>query len=72
MTSKETEKYINQFPVASNERLHAIASLDLGERSEAAKRALDNRYRRKELIDKGITHEHACLIVNKENATEGG
>ena len=48
-------------------RLDAIASMNLGERSEAAARASANRTRRKELMDFNIDFETACLIVNKEN-----
>ena len=50
----------------STDRLCKIASMDLGLRSEAAQRVLYKRSRRKELIDKGLTHEEACLIVNRE------
>jgi len=49
-------------------RLEAIASLHMGERSEAAKRALANRARRLELMDSGMSREHAELIVRYENA----
>lgn len=47
-------------------RLEAIASLDFGLRSEAAKRCLVKRARRKQLIESGIDTQTACLIV-KEN-----
>jgi len=49
------------------ERLYAIASMNLGKRSEAAERASQNRARRKELMDYGIDFETACLVVNQEN-----
>jgi len=48
-------------------RLDAIASMNLGERSEAAKRASANRARRKELMKDGMDFVTACLVVNKEN-----
>ena len=47
--------YINSAgQIGSNERLQAIADLDLGKRSEAAKRVLERRNQTKDLIDKGI------------------
>jgi len=49
------------------ERLYAIASMNLGKRSEAAERASQNRARRKELMDYGMDFETACLVVNQEN-----
>ena len=49
------------------ERLYAIASMNLGKRSEAAERASQNRARRKELMDCDIDFETACLVVNQEN-----
>lgn len=48
-------------------RLEAIASMNLGERSEAAKRALAKRARRRELMEYGMDFETACLIVNYES-----
>ena len=51
----------------STKRLEIITSMDLGERSEAARRACEKRYRRKELMDKGLSFENAVLIVNREN-----
>jgi hypothetical protein len=58
--------YINSIgSMGSPERLQAIANLDLGERSESAKRVLEKRCFRKDLIDKGLTFENVCLIVNK-------
>lgn len=47
-------------------RLDAIASMNLGKRSEAAQKALKNRARRKELMNY-MDFETACLVVNKEN-----
>ena len=49
------------------ERLYAIASMNLGKRSEAAERASQNRARRKELMDYDMDFETACLVVNQEN-----
>ncbi len=48
-------------------RLDAIASMNLGERSKAAKRASANRARRRELMECGMDFATACLVVNKEN-----
>ena len=44
-------------------RLDAIASMNLGERSEAAKRASANRARRRELVEYGMDFATACLVV---------
>lgn len=46
-------------------RIEVISKLDLGERSEAAKRVLEKRYRRLELISKGFSFLESCLIVNR-------
>ena len=51
-------------------RLDVIASMNLGRRSEAAERASQNRTRRKELMNAGMTFETACLVVNQENERE--
>ena len=60
------DKYIDSTGViGSNERLQTIANLDLGKRSEAAKRVLERRNYRKNLMDGGISFEHAVLIVNR-------
>ncbi len=60
------ENYINSTgEIGSSERLQTIANLDLGKRSESAKRVLERRNLRKELMDKGITFEDAVLIVNR-------
>ena len=48
-------------------RLDAIASMNLGERSKAAKRASANRARRRKLVEYGMDFATACLVVNKEN-----
>ena len=49
------------------ERLYVIASMNLGKRSEAAERALQNRARREELMNYDMDFETACLVVNQEN-----
>lgn len=51
-------------------RLDVIASMNLGRRSEAAQRASQNRNRRKELMESGMSFEIACLVVNTENERE--
>jgi len=51
-------------------RLDVIASMNLGKRSEAAQRASQNRTRRKELMELGMSFETACLVVNTENEQE--
>jgi hypothetical protein len=62
------EKYLDSIgKKSSTERLGVIASMNLGNRSEAARRVCEKRYRRKELMDKGLSFEYAVLIVNKEN-----
>jgi hypothetical protein len=48
-------------------RLDAIASMNLDKRSEAAKRASQNRAKRKKLMDYDISFETVCLVVNTEN-----
>ena len=61
------EKYLNSVgEKGSTERLLVIATMNLGERSEAARRVSDKRYRRKELMDMGLSYENAVLIVNRE------
>lgn len=60
------DNYINTTgKLGSSERLQTIANLDLGKRSEAAKRVLEKRSYRKDLMDKGISFEDAVLIVNR-------
>jgi hypothetical protein len=62
------EKYLDSIgEKSSTERLEVIASMNLGNRSEAARRVCEKRYRRKELMDKGLSIEYAVLIVNREN-----
>lgn len=62
------EKYLDSIgEKSSTERLGVIASMNLGNRSEAARRVCEKRYRRKELMDKGLSFEDAVLIVNREN-----
>ena len=51
-------------------RLDVIASMNLGRISEAAQRASQNRNRRKELMESGMSFETACLVVNTENERE--
>ena len=63
----DVEKYLDSIGAKSDaERLAAIAELNLGERSEAAARVLKKRQRRRELMNKGLTFEEACMIVNEE------
>jgi len=63
----DVEKYLDSIGAKSSaERLAAIAGLNLGERSEAAARVLKKRQRRRELMDKSLTFEEACVIVNEE------
>lgn len=62
------EKYLDSIgEKSSTERLGVIASMNLGNRSEAARRVCEKRYRRKELMNKGLSFEYAVLIVNREN-----
>ena len=62
---KQITKYVEDKGCS---RLEAIASMNLGERSKAAERALKNRARRKELIiDYNFDFDIACLIINQEN-----
>jgi len=62
----EINAYLNTIgPMGSENRLRAIASLDLSERSAAAKRALNKRTQRKELMQKGLPFERACRVINQ-------
>lgn len=62
------EKYLDSIgEKSSTERLGVIASMNLGNRSEAARRVCEKRYRRKEMMNKGFSFEYAVLIVNREN-----
>lgn len=64
----DTEKQIQEKIAATGySRLDVIASMNLGRRSEAAQRASQNRNRRKELMESGMSFETACLVVNTEN-----
>jgi hypothetical protein len=66
----DVEKYLDSIGAKSSaERLAAIASLNLGDRSEAAARVLRKRQRRRELMDKGLSFTEACMIVNEEQKT---
>lgn len=66
----DVEKYLDSIGAKSSaERLAAIAGLNLGERSEAAARVIRKRQRRRELMNKGLTFEEACMIVNEEQKT---
>lgn len=56
--------------IGSMKRIEVISNLNLGERSHAAKLVIEKRSRRIELMEKGLTFEHACLIVNSENSIE--
>lgn len=47
-------------------RLEAISNMNLGIRSEAAKRCLEKREYRKFLMDFGMSHKDACIVVNKK------
>lgn len=47
-------------------RIEAISRAGLGQQSEAAQIVLEKRYRRKELMEMGLSYEHSVLIVNKE------
>ena len=61
------EKYLDSIGEKNSaERLRVIASMDLGERSDAARRVCEKRYRRKELMEMGLSYENAVLIVNRE------
>lgn len=58
---------INKLELGSSKRLKLIASSNLGQRSIAAEKALNNRARRKELCqDYDCDFETACIIVNTE------
>ena len=68
----ELEKYLDSFgEVGSFDRLAAISNLDLGERSDAARRVMDKRNRRMELIEMGMSYETAIMIVNREFRERG-
>lgn len=61
------ERYLDSIGEKSSiERLEMIASMNLEERSDAARRVCEKRYRRKELMDMDLSFEDAVLIVNRE------
>ena len=65
---EDLNKYLDSVGEPGSEsRLSVIQSLNLGERSEAAKRCLEKRYRRLELMSMGHSFEISCLIVNNES-----
>lgn len=59
------ETYLDSIgPIGSTKRLEAIATLDLGERSRAAKRVLARRTYRLNLMSQGFTREQASNRVS--------
>ena len=67
MTKQNLEKYLDSIGEKGTiQRLKAISSMDLGKRSDAARRVCEKRSRRKELMDMGLSYENAILIVNRE------
>ncbi len=63
----QVEKYLDTLgEKGSLPRLEAIASMDLGKRSDAARVVCEKRYRRRELMSKGLSYENSVLIVNEE------
>jgi hypothetical protein len=58
---------INRMAIWACSRLEAIASLEFGLRSEAAKRCLKKREKRKELIESVIDFQITSLIIEREN-----
>jgi hypothetical protein len=67
-TVESLEKYFNSIgEKGSIERLEAISTSNLGLRSDAARRVCEKRYRRKELMNMGLSYETAVLIVNRES-----
>lgn len=65
------EYYLNGIGAkGSEERLKIIASMDLGERSNAAKRAYAKRLRRRDLMNMGFSYENSVLIVNNESSNK--
>ena len=57
---------IENLSLGSIERLKAIASSNIEEQSEAAKRCLEKRARRKDLMLLGMSFHTSCLVVNQE------
>lgn len=65
------QEYLNQFGEQGSEtRLSVIASMNLGERSEAATKVLQRRARRKELMNMGFSFDTANLIVKAEETND--
>ena len=62
-SEREIQEVINK---TGNARLDVIALMNLGVRSEAAKRVIKKRNMRKKLIEQGITFEESCLVVDKQ------
>ena len=61
------EKYLDSIgEKGSIQRLEVIATMDLEKRSDAARRVCEKRYRRKELMEMGLSYENAVLITNRE------
>lgn len=68
MKEKSLCEYLDGFGAPGNiVRLAAIAALDLGERSRAAKRVIYKRRRRLEIMAAGWDFAVAKLIVDAEN-----
>jgi len=64
----DIEQYLDTIgEFGSTSRLVAINNLNLGERSEAAKRVMWKRSDRVEFMNYGMTFEEACIIVNNRN-----
>lgn len=62
---KNVEEYLNSVgEKGSEERLKAISDLNLGERSEAAKRVLEKRRMRREYVSKGLTMEQSRFLID--------
>jgi hypothetical protein len=49
--------------IGSMERLKYIANLDLGIRSESAKKVVQKRELVKSYMDKGLSHEESIIVV---------
>lgn len=67
MNALQIEEYLDSVGnIGSLERLKAIASLDLGKRSEAAQRVVNKRYQRLYYKSIGLSDEHARLLTSKD------
>lgn len=63
--NKLMEDYLNTIGKRGDtERLKAISYMNLGTRSEAARRVLDRRFKRLELMSKGFSHKESVIVVN--------